>query len=286
MIKVTIDPLSGFCFGVVTAVNMVEKFLADNPEEKLYCLGSIMHNAEEVNRLEKKGMTTITHEELAKMKSAKIMIRAHGEPPSTYRLIKDNSHQLIDATCPVVLKLQQRIKQSYIENPDSQIIIFGKKGHAEVIGLQGQTNNKALVISDKTEIQQYINPDKPTILFSQTTMPQSKFDEVAQYLKDFCKKGVEVHDSICRRVSNREQELRKFVVKHDVIIFISGKDSSNGKLLYKACLQKNPNTYFVSSIDELQKEWFSDQTTVGICGATSTPLWLMEKVAAEIENYF
>ncbi|HPW66133.1 MAG TPA: 4-hydroxy-3-methylbut-2-enyl diphosphate reductase [Salinivirgaceae bacterium] len=286
MIKVTIDPLSGFCFGVVTAVDRVDKFLAENPNEKLFCLGSIMHNAEEVRRLEKKGMVTINHQDITKMKPAHIMIRAHGEPPSTYELVEKHGHQLIDATCPVVLKLQHRIKQSFIENPDSQIVIFGKKGHAEVIGLQGQTNNKAIVISDKAEIQQHIDPLKPIILFSQTTMPQDKFKEVSEILKSYCKAGVEVNDSICKRVSNREIELREFVEKHDVVVFISGKDSSNGNLLYKACLQKNPNTYFVSSVNELKREWFLNNISVGICGATSTPLWLMEKVALEIQNYF
>ncbi len=284
MIKVTIDPLSGFCFGVVTAVERVEKFLAENPNEKLFCLGSIMHNAEEVRRLEKKGMVTITHEEIEKMEPAHIMIRAHGEPPATYELIERHEHQLIDATCPVVLKLQHRIKQSFIDNPNSQIVIFGKKGHAEVIGLQGQTNNTAIVISDEAEIQQLINPLKPIILFSQTTMPQDKFKDVSKALKGFCKAGVEVHDSICKRVSNRDRELRKFVEKHDIVIFISGKDSSNGNLLYKACLQNNPNTHFVSSAKELKREWFSNNISVGICGATSTPRWLMEKVALEIQN--
>ncbi len=284
MIRVHIDPNSGFCFGVVTAVKKVEKFLSENPGKQLFCLGSIMHNAEEVKRMEELGMVTINHGNLSEMNPSPIMIRAHGEPPSTYQNIENAGHDLIDATCPVVLKLQVRIKQSFEDNPDKQILIFGKKGHAEVIGLQGQTKNKAIVISDCTEVKTLVDPQIPVILFSQTTMPQDKFETIANCLQEHCQRGVEIYNTICKKVSNREQELREFSKKHDVIVFISGRDSSNGNLLYQICKSINPKTYFVSSIEELQHSWFADNISVGICGATSTPLWLMEDVAKTIEN--
>jgi 4-hydroxy-3-methylbut-2-enyl diphosphate reductase len=286
MIKVHVDSHSGFCFGVVTAVKKVEKFLADNPDKQLFCLGSIMHNAEEVKRLETLGMVTIKHDNLLEMKPSDVMIRAHGEPPSTYQHIENSGHTLIDSTCPVVLKLQQRIKEAFNENPDKQIVIFGKKGHAEVIGLQGQTNNKAIVITECLEVETSIKPHVPVILFSQTTMPQDKFEAVANCLKEFCQGEVEVNNTICKRVANREPELREFSKKHDVVVFISGRESSNGNLLYQVCLSENQNTHFVSSLEELKREWFSEDMSVGVCGATSTPLWLMEKVAKAIETFY
>jgi 4-hydroxy-3-methylbut-2-enyl diphosphate reductase len=286
MIRVHIDPNSGFCFGVVTAVKKVEKFLSENPGKQLFCLGSIMHNAEEVKRLEGLGMVTINHNNLSEIKASPVMIRAHGEPPSTYKEIEKAGHNLLDATCPVVLKLQLRIKEAYIENPGRQIVIFGKKGHAEVIGLQGQTNNQAIVITECSEVKVSINPQIPVILFSQTTMPQDKFETVSKCIQEHCQSEVVVHNTICKRVSNREQELREFSKKHDAVIFISGKDSSNGNLLFKVCQTINPKTWFVSSVDEVQASWFIDGMSVGVCGATSTPLWLMEQVASTIEKFY
>lgn len=286
MIDVTIDSHSGFCFGVVTAVKKAEKFMSENNATRLHCLGSIMHNAEEVKRLEELGMTTISHAQIYSMSPATIMIRAHGEPPATYELLKEKKHQLIDATCPVVLKLQQQIRASFLKFPEKQIVIFGKKGHAEVIGLQGQTDNKAIVISSYDEIQQIIDPDIDIILFSQTTMPLQAFLEIEKRLYLYSKKNVESHNTICKRVINREEELSAFCKKFDVIIFISGKNSSNGQLLFQICIETNKKSYFISSIDEIDRKWFTDGITVGVCGATSTPLWLMEKTANAIKNLF
>lgn len=286
MLKIDIDPNSGFCFGVETAVKRIEDFLDKNSESKLYCLGSVMHNAEEVKRLERKGMVTIGHRDISNMPPSSIMIRAHGEPPETYKMIKEKGHRLIDATCPVVIGLQKIIKNTYIKNPDKQIVIFGKEGHAEVIGLQGQTNNTAIVISDIQAIEQTIDPRIHVFLFSQTTMPQDKFKEISSYMQRYCLSGITINDTVCKRVSNRENELREFSKQHDIILFISGRESSNGNLLYKVCLKENPNTHFVGSVNEVDKTWFTDGMTVGICGATSTPLWLMQKIKNTIQNFF
>ena len=286
MIDVTIDSRSGFCFGVVTAVKKAEEFMAKNNSTQLNCLGSIMHNAEEVKRLENMGMQTISHAQIESMKPATIMIRAHGEPPETYDFIKNRNHKLIDATCPVVLKLQQQIRQAYINNPDKQIVIFGKEGHAEVIGLEGQTENMAIVISSNSEIPKIIDRNKEIILFSQTTMPQQSFLEIEKLLREFSHKNVESHNTICKRVINREQELSEFCGGFDVIVFISGKNSSNGQLLFQVCIETNKNSHFISSIDEINPNWFTNNCTVGVCGATSTPLWLMEQTSQAIKKIF
>ncbi|MDD2563434.1 MAG: 4-hydroxy-3-methylbut-2-enyl diphosphate reductase [Salinivirgaceae bacterium] len=286
MIDVTIDSRSGFCFGVVTAVKKAEEFMTENHKTRLHCLGHIMHNAEEVKRLEKLGMTTINHTQIESMDPATIMIRAHGEPPETYDLIKNQNHKLIDATCPVVLKLQQRIRQAYLKHPDKQIVIFGKKGHAEVIGLEGQTDNTAIVISNNSEIPEIIDPNKEIILFSQTTMPLHAFLEIEKLLHGFSNKEIKSHNTICKRVINREKELSEFCKNFDVIVFISGKNSSNGQLLFQVCIQTNKNSHFISSINEINSDWFTDKCTVGVCGATSTPLWLMEQTAQAIKNIF
>jgi len=278
-LKVTIDQDSGFCFGVVYAIDMAEEILAD--DGYLFCLGDIVHNDEEVKRLKAMGLRIISHEDLLNIKNEKVLIRAHGEAPETYRLALENNITLIDASCPVVLKLQNRVKNSY-DNKE-KVLLFGKHGHAEVIGLQGQTNNEALVFQDITELDDVELPNKFT-LYSQTTKSTAKFYEIKDEL---IKRGYEIkaNDTICRQVSSRDEDLRKFVINYDCVVFVSGKKSSNGKVLFEVCKSINPNTYFVSSEEELSLEMFSPGNTVGICGATSTPLWLMEKVKAVLENY-
>lgn len=278
-LKVTIDQDSGFCFGVVYAIDMAEEILAE--DGYLFCLGDIVHNDEEVKRLKAMGLRIISHEDLLNIKNEKVLIRAHGEAPETYRLALKNNITLIDASCPVVLKLQNRVKNSY-DNKE-KVLLFGKHGHAEVIGLQGQTNNEALVFQDIAELDDVELPNKFT-LYSQTTKSTAKFYEIKDEL---IKRGYEIkaNDTICRQVSSRDEDLRKFVINYDCVVFVSGKKSSNGKVLFEVCKSINPNTYFVSSEEELSLEMFSPGNTVGICGATSTPLWLMEKVKAVLEKY-
>lgn len=278
-LEVTIDQDSGFCFGVVYAIDMAEEILEE--DGYLYCLGDIVHNDEEVSRLKAKGLRIISHNELLNIKNEKVLIRAHGEAPETYRLALENNIILIDASCPVVLKLQNRIKNSY--DQDEKVLIFGKHGHAEVIGLQGQTNNDALVFQDISELDKVELPEKFT-LYSQTTKSTAKFYQIKDEL---LKRGYEVkaNDTICRQVSNRDEDLRKFVVNFDHIMFVSGKKSSNGKVLYDVCRQFNPNTHFISSVEELNKDLFKAGDKIGICGATSTPMWLMNKVKSALESY-
>jgi 4-hydroxy-3-methylbut-2-en-1-yl diphosphate reductase len=278
-LKVYIDQHSGFCFGVVYAIEMAEEILDEHGY--LFCLGDIVHNDEEVNRLAKKGLRIIDHEELKNLHNEKVLIRAHGEPPSTYELAINNNLTLIDASCPVVLKLQNRIKNSF--DKDETIYIYGKHGHAEVIGLLGQTNNKAVVFQDINELDIPSLPKNLT-LYSQTTKSTDKFYEINDILKE---QGITVNtnDTICRQVSNRDKELRDFADKFDKIIFVSGTKSSNGKVLYNVCKERNPNTFFVSNPDQVVKEWFGNNETVGICGATSTPMWLMEQVKERLETF-
>ncbi|MFC4211562.1 4-hydroxy-3-methylbut-2-enyl diphosphate reductase [Pedobacter lithocola] len=278
-LQVTIDKSSGFCFGVVYAIEMAEDIL--DSEGYLYCLGDIVHNDEEVERLTKRGLKIIDHEILHTLKNEKVLIRAHGEAPSTYQLALENNLTLIDASCPVVLKLQNRIKNSYDE--DEQILIFGKHGHAEVIGLQGQTDGDAIVFQDLAELDNVDLPAKFT-LYSQTTKSTDKFYHIKDQLLS---RGYEVkaNDTICRQVSNRYQELEEFVSHYDKIIFVSGKKSSNGKVLYDVCKKHNNNSYFISNEDEVDINWFNENDKVGICGATSTPMWLMEKVKLALQQY-
>jgi 4-hydroxy-3-methylbut-2-enyl diphosphate reductase len=278
-LQVTIDQDSGFCFGVVYAIDMAEEILAE--DGYLYCLGDIVHNDEEVERLKAKGLRIIEHDELRNLYNEKVLIRAHGEAPDTYRLAMEHNITLIDASCPVVLKLQNRIKNSYDAN--EKILIFGKHGHAEVIGLQGQTNNEALVFQDIAELDDVELPHNIT-LYSQTTKSMAKFYNVKDEL---LARGYDLkaNDTICRQVSNRDKDLPKFVAKFDKIVFVSGRKSSNGKVLYEVCLKNNPNTYFISSSSELDKSVFSPGDTVGIAGATSTPMWLMQEVKAELEKF-
>ncbi|RZK49867.1 MAG: 4-hydroxy-3-methylbut-2-enyl diphosphate reductase [Pedobacter sp.] len=278
-LNVNIDKASGFCFGVVYAIDMAEDILDREPY--LYCLGDIVHNDEEVLRLKQKGLRIIDHSELANLKNEKVLIRAHGEAPSTYELALNNNLTLIDASCPVVLKLQNRIKGSY--DDQEQILIFGKHGHAEVIGLQGQTDGQAIVFQDIAELDELELPSKFT-LYSQTTKSVDKFYAIKEEL---ISRGYEVkaNDTICRQVSNRYEELERFVENYEKIVFVSGKKSSNGKVLYDVCKKYNPNAYFISKVEELNPAWFSANDRVGICGATSTPMWLMEDVKAVLEAY-
>jgi 4-hydroxy-3-methylbut-2-en-1-yl diphosphate reductase len=278
-LKVDIDQNSGFCFGVVYAIEMAEEIL--NDEGYLYCLGDIVHNDEEVKRLTQKGLIIINHDDLSKLKDVKVLIRAHGEPPSTYELAINNNLTLIDASCPVVLKLQNRIKNSF--DKDEKIYIYGKHGHAEVIGLLGQTQNEAIVFQDINELDIPSLP-KSITLYSQTTKSTDKFYEINEVLKN---NGISINtnDTICRQVSNRDKELRDFAAKFDHIVFVSGTKSSNGKVLFNVCKEKNPNTYFVSNPDAVEKGWFGQNHTVGICGATSTPMWLMELVKEKLLTF-
>lgn len=277
-LKVDIDSNSGFCFGVVYAIEMAEDILENG--EQLYCLGDIVHNDEEVKRLEAKGLQIINHQELAGIRESKVLIRAHGEPASTYELALKNDIELIDASCPVVLKLQNRIKNSY--DKDEKIFIYGKHGHAEVIGLLGQTSNNATVFQDLEELDIPSLPKEIT-LYSQTTKSTDKFSEINQVLRE---NGITVktHDTICRQVSNRDKQLRYFAQIFDVVVFVSGTKSSNGKVLYQVCKSQNERTYFVSSIADVKSEWFGMNESIGICGATSTPLWLMEDVKSHLEK--
>ena len=277
--QVTIDKNSGYCFGVEFAIKMAEDEMEN--KEPLYCLGDIVHNDMEVRRLTEKGLVVIDREKLQELSNCKVLIRAHGEPPSTYELSIKNNLTLIDASCPVVLKLQNRIKNSF--DKEDNIYIYGKHGHAEVIGLLGQTNNKAVVFQDISELD-IPNLPKNITLYSQTTKSTDKFYEINQILRE---NGITVHtnDTICRQVSNRDKELRSFAEKFDKIIFVSGTKSSNGKVLYNVCKEKNPSTHFVSNADQIEADWFVPGDSVGICGATSTPLWLMEQVRERILTF-
>jgi len=278
-LHVTIDENSGFCFGVVYAIQMAEDMLEE--QEYLYCLGDIVHNDVEVERLQRRGLRIICHEQLRGLKNETVLIRAHGEPPETYQIALQNNLMLIDASCPVVLKLQNRIKSSF--DKSEQIYIYGKHGHAEVMGLLGQTNNQAVVFESMDELLQYQLPPKIT-LYSQTTKSTDNFYSIKQRLEA---QGyeVEANDTICRQVSNRDKELRTFAARFDKVVFVSGTKSSNGRVLYQVCKDTNPQTYFVSKVEELQPEWFAAGESVGICGATSTPMWLMEQVRDELLKY-
>lgn len=286
-IKIEIDEHSGFCFGVVTAIKKAEEELSKGGV--LYCLGDIVHNGSEVKRLEEAGLVTIDHEQFAKLHDVKVLLRAHGEPPATYEMAKRNNITLIDATCPVVLMLQKRIKTEYdTEGDKSRIVIFGKKGHAEVNGLVGQTDNKAIVIESPSEVSK-VGLDKEISLFSQTTKPLDEYNEVAESLREGLKQNggysLKFNDTICRQVANRIPNIFNFAKVHDLIIFVSGKKSSNGKSLFAECHRANERSYFISSADELEAVWFADDVkSIGVCGATSTPKWLMEKVADRIKE--
>lgn len=271
-LSIEIEPNSGFCFGVVYAVEMAEEIL--DREGHLYCLGDIVHNGAEIDRLKAKGLVIIDHQAFKGIRNEKVLIRAHGEPPSTYRIALENNIQLVDASCPVVLKLQDRIRSSFDQG--KPIYILGKHGHAEVLGLIGQTEGKAAVFQDWSEIDHTALPEK-VALFSQTTKSKAKFYEAAEKVRSWGVQ-VEVHDTICRQVSHRDDELRKFSSQFDKVIFVSGAKSSNGKVLYLVCKEANPNSYFVSSTRDVGSLPIEKNDRIGICGATSTPLWLMKEV--------
>lgn len=278
-----IDNRSGFCFGVVNAIKKAEEELGKG--ETLYCLGDIVHNSQEVARLEKLGLRTINHEELAALKNVKVLLRAHGEPPSTYETARQNSITIIDASCPVVLQLQNKIKRAYQKNPDEQIVIYGKNGHAEVNGLVGQTLGTAIVVENVQDLDK-IDFSRDICLFSQTTKSVDGFNEIVELIKQRIVQGVKFNynDTICRQVANRIPDIRQFAHRHDVVLFVSGKKSSNGKALFEECKKVNPQTYFISERNEINSDWLKNAKNIGICGATSTPKWLMENIEQEIKE--
>lgn len=283
MLKVEIDNGSGFCFGVTTAIQKAEEELAKG--NTLYCLGDIVHNGMECDRLRQMGLVTINHEEMQKLHDVKVLLRAHGEPPATYELARRNNIEIIDATCPVVLQLQKRIKKQYlnplIDNPSSltaQIVIFGKNGHAEVLGLVGQTEGKAIVIEQFEDVKQ-LDFSRDIYLYSQTTKSLDEFHRIIEYIQQHISPEAtfKSFDTICRSVANRMPNISSFATKHDLILFVCGRKSSNGKVLFNECLRVNPNTHLIEGPEEIDSAWLQDIETVGICGATSTPKWLMEQ---------
>lgn len=288
--NVEIDVNSGFCFGVVTAITKAEEELGKSGQ--LYCLGDIVHNAGEVERLRSKGLQTITHDELGKLHDVKVLLRAHGEPPATYDTADNNNVKIIDATCPVVLQLQRRIKKAYNDGLEAEksggqkplIVIYGKNGHAEVNGLVGQTNGEAVVIQDLEGVNS-LDLSRDILLYSQTTKSLEGFREVVKEIKKRKKSGkFEYFDTICRQVANRMEKMREFARNHEVVVFVSGAKSSNGKVLFEKCREVNPATHLISDETELDPSWFEGTSSVGICGATSTPLWLMQRVADKIRE--
>ena len=286
---ITIDKNSGYCFGVEFAIQMAEDEMEHVPE--LYCLGDIVHNSMEVQRLYEKGLRIIDREQLKELQNSKVLIRAHGEPPETYKIAMENNLELIDASCPVVLKLQNRVKHAFDTSKaiNGQIVIYGQEGHAEVIGIAGQTQNEAIIVTSEADLQK-IDFTKPVTLFSQTTKSTKGFYHIKACIeKQIAQAGgslqnFDANDSICRQVSNREPQLTKFAAEHDVVIFVSGKKSSNGKALFSVCQANNPRSYFVENANELEPEWFEQAGSIGICGATSTPMWLMQQVADKISS--
>ncbi len=285
--RVEIDRRSGFCFGVINAIKEAENEL--EREGKLYCLGDIVHNGKEVERLEKMGLKSISKEEYFTLSDCKVLIRAHGEPPETYEYAKNNNIELIDATCPVVITLQEKVKGSYLKNnqQQGQVVIYGKKGHAEIIGLNGQTQNNAVILENMDDVVK-VDPSRPVALYSQTTKRIEDFYDIAQSVKEKMQPGVpvEIKDTICRQVSNRVPNLKKFATQFDLILFIAGEKSSNGRYLYTICKEVNPRSHKIANIEEIDPAWFDGVESVGICGATSTPNWLMEKAAEWVHQNF
>lgn len=290
--EITIDKNSGYCFGVEFAIQMAEDEMATG--DPLYCLGDIVHNSMEVERLAAKGLKIINHEQLKELSNCKVLIRAHGEPPETYKLALENNIELVDASCPVVLKLQNRVKSSFdsIDSKDGQIVIYGQQGHAEVLGINGQTGGKAIIVTTEDDLNQ-VDFSKPVTLYSQTTKSTQGFykmkDTIEERIRTAGKNPEETfdaNDSICRQVSNREPQLRRFSKEVDVILFVSGKKSSNGKALYGVCKQENERSFFIENESEIEKDWIHSTDKVGICGATSTPMWLMEQVKVHVEKEF
>lgn len=282
MVKIEIDSDSGFCFGVVKAIHKAEEEL--KPGKPLYCLGDIVHNSREVERLKNNGLITVDHRDFAQLHQARVLLRAHGEPPMTYEVAQKNDIEIIDATCPVVLHLQQRIKQQYnsLKNDlnHQQIVIYGKNGHAEVMGLVGQTEGHAIVI-EKMEDVYKLDFNKDIYLYSQTTMSLDEFREIVNYINEHIssKAHFDYFDTICRQVANRIPNIRSFASSHDLIFFVSGKKSSNGKMLFSECKSVNPHSYFIDNKEEIDLSLLKDVQSIGICGATSTPKWSMEEIA-------
>ena len=281
MLQIEIDNRSGFCFGVTTAIKKAEEELQKGGT--LYCLGDIVHNGMEVERLHARGLITIDHQQLRRLHNAKVLLRAHGEPPETYAIARRNNIEIIDATCPVVLQLQRRIKKQHENNAETndserQIVIFGKNGHAEVLGLVGQTHSKAIVIEKFDDVKK-LDFTRNIYLYSQTTKSLDEFHHIIDYIRDHISPSAEFKsfDTICRQVANRMPNIAAFAGRHDVVIFVAGRKSSNGKVLFKECLSVNPNSHQIESAAEIDMRWFNNAETVGICGATSTPKWLMEE---------
>lgn len=282
MYQIEIDSGSGFCFGVTTAIKKAEEELAKGT--RLYCLGDIVHNGMECERLRKLGLITINHEDMENLHDVKVLLRAHGEPPSTYELARRNNIEIIDATCPVVLQLQRRIKKQYDNEPDAQIVIFGKNGHAEVLGLVGQTMQKAIVIEKYDDVKQ-LDFFRDIYLYSQTTKSLDEFHRIIGYIQDHISPEARFKsfDTICRQVANRMPNISQFATRHDLILFVCGHKSSNGKVLFNECKGVNPNSHLIEGPEEINPEWLKDIQSIGICGATSTPKWLMEQCRDAIE---
>ncbi len=281
--KVEIDIGSGFCFGVTTAIKKAEEELAKG--NTLYCLGDIVHNGMECERLRDMGLITINHDDLSRLHDAKVLLRAHGEPPETYQLAQRNNIEIIDATCPVVLQLQRRIKQRYADNPDAQIVIFGKNGHAEVLGLVGQTESRAIVVENLDDVKR-LDFTRDIFLYSQTTKSLDEFRRIITYIQEHIAPGAQFRsfDTICRQVANRMPNISQFAARHDLVLFVSGRKSSNGRVLFNECLRVNPNSHQIESAAEISPAWLTGVATIGICGATSTPKWLMEECRDAIER--
>lgn len=284
-LKVEIDNGSGFCFGVTTAIRKAEEELAKGC--KLYCLGDIVHNGMEVERLHDQGLETIDHEQLKSLHNAKVLLRAHGEPPKTYDIARQNNIEIIDATCPVVLALQRRIKHKWSIKREAQTVIFGKKGHAEVLGLVGQTHGEAIVVESLEEVKEKIDHSKDINLYSQTTKNLDEYRHIIEYIQSniAAESVFKSYDTICRQVANRMPHIADFAAHHDIILFVCGRKSSNGHALFTRCKEVNINSHLVERKDEIDFSWFDNAETVGICGATSTPKWLMEECKDAILSY-
>ena len=281
--QIEIDNGSGFCFGVTTAIRKAEEELAAGT--RLYCLGDIVHNGMECERLKRMGLVTINHDEMSRLHGVKVLLRAHGEPPETYEMARRNNIEIIDATCPVVLQLQRRIKQKYDSNPDAQIVIFGKPGHAEVLGLVGQTNGRAIVVADLDGVKS-LDFTRDIFLYSQTTKSLDEFHRIIDYIQQHIapEATFKSFDTICRQVPNRMPNISSFARRHDLILFVCGRKSSNGRVLFNECKSVNPNSHLIEGPDEIDPSWLKGVDTVGICGATSTPKWLMEECLERIKN--
>ena len=282
---IEIDKGSGFCFGVTRAIGKAEEELGSG--NRLYCLGDIVHNGKECDRLERMGLKSIGHEEFNALHNSKVLLRAHGEPPSTYEIAQKNNIRIIDATCPVVLHLQERIKQEYLADTDHsrQIVIFGKNGHAEVLGLVGQTDGNAIVIESPDEVSK-LDFTRDICLYSQTTKSLNGFNKIVDYIKEHISPAATFtyYDTICRQVANRMSGIQEFASRHDLILFVCGKKSSNGRVLFTQCRNVNARSYMIESAGEIETDWLADCNSIGICGATSTPKWLMEECKIRIEQ--